>query len=178
MSKLWMYHLSEPAGVIVDSEQVDQLKSEGWVNSPALLDLPKQSEKVKIDLDQAKNARPEDLVGMVRSMGFTVLTDVELEVMKNKASFTATPLTIESFSDEELINEAERRGLKSAEDDHEQSKENELQLLQDMFNEEPESLTISELVTLGNDKFKLGLRSNMKEATLIEKINVAMNGAD
>ena len=87
-----------------------------------------------------------------------------------KAKINQKTPSIADYTDQELIAEAERRGLK---DDGEES--DLIESLIEQFNEEPESLVIDELVMLGNEKFKLGLRSNMKEATLIEKIQAAMN---
>lgn len=174
MSKLWMYHAKCPKGEIVNLSQAEQLEQDGWVKSPALLDLPKEDNAAKMDADQIERARPEDLVGLVKTMGFKVLSEVEFEAEMNKAKFSAVPVTIESFSDEELIAEAERRGLKQSTEDGGDL----LQELLSQFDEDPESLTKAEHVALGNGLYSLGLRENMKEDTLIEKIKAAMNGAE
>lgn len=173
MSKLWMYHANCPKGEIVNLSQAEQLEQDGWVKSPALLDLPKEDNAAKMDADQIERARPEDLVGLVKTMGFKVLSEVEFEAEMNKAKFSAVPVTIESFSDEELIAEAERRGLKDSGDPT-----SSVDVLLNQFNEDPESLTKAEHVVLGNSLYSLGLRENMKEDTLIEKIKAAMNGAE
>jgi len=173
MSKLWMYHANCPKGEIVNLSQAEQLEQDGWVKSPALLDLPKEDNAAKMDADQIERARPEDLVGLVKTMGFKVLSEVEFEAEMNKAKFSAVPVTIESFSDEELIAEAERRGLKDS-----GGSTASVDDLLNQFNEDPESLTKAEHVELGNTLYSLGLRENMKEATLIEKINAAINEAD
>ncbi len=107
-------------------------------------------------------------------MGFKVLSEVEFEAEINKAKFSAVPVTIESFSDEDLIAEAERRGLK----DSGVESEGAIEALQETFDENPTDLTKDELVMLGNGKFQLGLRSNMKEETLIAKITEALNEAE
>ncbi|CAM0050167.1 hypothetical protein VPHD478_0007 [Vibrio phage D478] len=169
MSKLWMYHANCPKGEIVNLSQAEQLEQDGWVKSPALLDLPKEDNAAKMDADQIERARPEDLVGLVKTMGFKVLSEVEFEAEMNKAKFSAVPVTIESFSDEELIAEAERRGLKNSGGD------DLMQELLSQFEEDPESLSKAELVALGNTLYSLGLRENMKEETLIDKIKAAMN---
>lgn len=174
MSKLWMYHANCPKGEIVNLSQADQLEKDGWVKSPALLDLPKEDYAAKMDADQIERARPEDLVGLVKTMGFKVLSEVEFEAEMNKAKFSAAPVTIESFSDEELIAEAERRGLKDSGGESEGA----IEALQETFDENPTDLTKDELVMLGNGKFQLGLRSNMKEETLIAKITEVLNEAD
>lgn len=174
MSKLWMYHANCPKGEIVNLSQAEQLEQDGWVKSPALLDLPKEDNAAKMDADQIERARPEDLVGLVKTMGFKVLSEVEFEAEMNKAKFSAVPVTIESFSDEELIAEAERRGLKDSGGESEGA----IEALQETFDENPTDLTKDELVMLGNGKFQLGLRSNMKEETLIAKITEALNGAE
>ncbi len=174
MSKLWMYHANCPKGEIVNLSQAEQLEQDGWVKSPALLDLPKKDNAAKMDADQIERARPEDLVGLVKTMGFKVLSEVEFEAEINKAKFSAVPVTIESFSDEDLIAEAERRGLK----DSGVESEGAIEALQETFDENPTDLTKDELVMLGNGKFQLGLRSNMKEETLIAKITEALNEAE
>lgn len=174
MSKLWMYHANCPKGEIVNLSQAEQLEQDGWVKSPALLDLPKEDNSAKMDADQIERARPEDLVGLVKTMGFKVLSEVEFEAEMNKAKFSAVPVTIESFSDEELIAEAERRGLKDSCGESEGA----IEALQETFDENPTDLTKDELVMLGNGKFQLGLRSNMKEETLIAKITEALNEAE
>ncbi len=179
MSKLWMYHANCPKGEIVNLSQAEQLEQDGWVKSPALLDLPKEDNAAKMDADQIERARPEDLVGLVKTMGFKVLSEVEFEAEMNKAKFSAVPVTIESFSDGELIAEAERRGLKdSGGESEDQEGEHDLDVLYAQFEENPESLTKAEHVVLGNSLYSLGLRENMKEDTLIEKIKAAMNGAE
>jgi hypothetical protein len=163
--KVWMYHKNTPHGEIFDSNAVDlaELNDLGWVNTPANLAIKKE---VSVTVDQAKEANPETLIELVKSLGFIVMTEQQFDAEVNKLSFSQKSL--ESFSDAELIAEAESRGLKESSDadDH-------LSLLE-RFGVEPAALTIPELVELGNDKFKLGLRSNMKEATLIEKILAAM----
>jgi hypothetical protein len=80
---------------------------------------------------------------------------------------------MDNFSDEDLIAEAERRGLKKAPEN-----ETELDALQERFDNDPKELIKDELVKLGNDKFKLGLRSNFNEDTLISKIAEAMKGEE
>ncbi len=174
MSKLWMYHANCPKGEIVNLSQAEQLEQDGWVKSPALLNLPKEDNSAKMDADQIERARPEDLVGLVKTMGFKVLSEVEFEAEMNKAKFSAVPVTIESFSDDELIAEAERRGLKDSGGESEGA----IEALQETFDENPTDLTKDELVMLGNGKFQLGLRSNMKEETLIAKITEALNEAE
>jgi len=172
MSKLWMYHANVPKGEIVSLSQAEQLEQDGWVKSPALLDLPKEDNAPKLDADQIERARPEDLVGLVKTMGFKVMSEIEFESQMTKAKLSAVPVIIESFSDDELIAEAERRGLKEskqAEGGHD------LDALCAQFEENPESLTKAEHVFLGNALYSLGLRENMKENTLIEKIKAAMN---
>ena len=170
MSKVFLFHQTLPQGQIFDSSEVEEMQEKGWVDTPTKLDLPKEEPKTGMTEEQAADARPEDLISLITSMGFKVLTDEQLEAELAKAKINQATSSIEDYTDQELIAEAERRGLK---DDGEDS--GLIETLIEQFNEEPESLVIDELVTLGNEKFKLGLRSNMKEATLIEKIKAAMN---
>jgi hypothetical protein len=106
----------------------------------------------------------------------------------------AAAIDMDNFSDEDIIKEAERRGLKKSEEpknlDHlidsgagsadgvDSRHEAELDVLQNRFNKEPKELIKDELVKLGNDKFKLGLRSSFNEDTLISKITEAMKGEE
>lgn len=152
-----------------DSEEFKAMLDKGWVESPAKLDLP-PSMDTGLSMEQVKNASPDDLKKLVESYGFIVVTPEQLKAEAVKMA--AVALDVSNFSDEDLIAEAERRGLKQSD-----IVADELNELTDQFNEDPESLNKDELVALGNNGFKLGLRSNMKEATLIEKIKEAMNEA-
>ena len=160
-----MFHMDCPKGKSFSVGQVDQLIEEGWVDSPAKLDLPEE-QKVRASVEQVQEADPQTLVNLTKALGFKVLTDIEFQIEVNKAKPAAFDIT--SVTDDELIAEAERRGLKNSTSDS-------IELLQEQFDEEPTELTKDELVMLGNEKFKLGLRSNMKEDTLIEKIKAAMD---
>lgn len=150
-----------------ESEEYKAMLEKGWFDSPAHLDLPPEND-TGIPEEQAKNASPDDLKKLVESYGFIVVTPEQLKAEAVKMANVA--LDIENFSDEDLIAEAERRGLKQSD----QSAE-ELNDLIDRFNEDPKALNKDELVALGNNGFTLGLRSNMKEDTLIEKITAALN---
>lgn len=174
-------------------EQLEAKLEDGWFDTPAHLDLPEDSD-TGIDQEQAKNARPEDLVELVKSYGFIVLTPEQLKAEANKMAEAAfnpanlsdemleeelkrrieedgfVALNLESISDETLIAEAERRGLKQSDQGAE-----ELNALIDRFQEDPKDLNKDELVALGNNGYSLGLRSNMKEDTLIAKITEALN---
>lgn len=102
-------------------------------------------------------------------------------------------IELEFVHDNQIMAEAARRELIESPDSFETSEVQEHESaepkepseepenigdLLNQFNEDPESLTIPELIVLGNTKFKLGLRTNMKEATLIEKINAALNDSE
>lgn len=144
----------------VTKEEEEKLLEEGWVDTPTRLDLPEEMH-TGVTVEQAKEADPTTLVNLVKSYGFMVLTPEQLKAEAVKMASVA--LDISKFSDEALIAEAEKRGLKEPEITEEDD-------LLFRFKKEPESLTKEELVKLGNESFKLGLRSNMKEETLIEKI--------
>ena len=149
-----------------DSEEFKQKLAEGWVTTPAKLDLPKEM-NTGVTTEQAAEAHPEDLKKLLESYGFIVVTPEQLKAEATKMADVA--MDIENFSDDDIIKEAERRGLKdSGGDDY-------LQELLSQFDDNPESLTKSEHVALGNGMFSLGLRENMKEDTLIEKITTAMS---
>lgn len=154
------------------SEEYKAMLENGWVDTPAKLDLPEEM-NTGVKVEDAKNARPEDLKGLLESYGFIVLTPEQLKAEAVKMADVA--MDIGNFSDEDLIAEAERRGLKESASTNEG--DDLIQELLSQFNEDPESLTKAEHVALGNGLYSLGLRENMKEETLIEKIKTAMNEA-
>jgi hypothetical protein len=157
------------------SEEYQAMLEKGWVDTPAKLELPEEM-NTGVKIEDAKNARPEDLIGIIQSYGFLVLTPEQLKAEAVKMADVA--LDIGNFSDEDLIAEAERRGLKESNQGNsgDVGSMTELEELRDKFNEDPESLTKAEHVELGNSLYSLGLRENMKEDTLIAKIKAAMNG--
>lgn len=209
---IYLFSQDNPTGEIfkfVGGKESDEFKAmleNGYYESPAQLDLPEK--EIELTTEQVQAMRPEDLKAMLESYGFIVMTPEQLKAEVNK--LVDTHIDIKDFSDEAIIAEAERRGLKegdssnddelpdlesedkepdgteglinttdfSAEQLKEVSKSNEpskIETLLTEFSEEPESLNKDELVFLGNEKFKLGLRSNMLESTLIAKINEALN---
>ncbi len=181
---IYLFHADCPKGEMFkfkggeDSPEYKAMIEKGWVDSPARLDLPEDND-TGIPMEKAENATPEQLVGLVKSYGFIVLTQEQLKAEAVKMSNVA--LDIENFADSDIIAEAERRGLKEPAPSIEEADiiegiSEDLDALSAQFDEEPESLTIDELVMLGNTIYKLGLRSNMKEKTLIDKINEAKSG--
>jgi len=154
-----------------ESAQYKQMLEDGWVTTPAKLDLP-QEMKTGVTVEQASEAHPEDLKKLLESYGFIVLTPEQLKAEAVKMADIA--MDIENFSNEDLIAEAERRGLKDSGGESDGA----IEALQETFDENPTDLTKDELVMLGNGKFQLGLRSNMKEETLIAKITEALNEAE
>lgn len=215
---VYLFNQENPKGEMfsLTQEQLEQKLKEGWYDSPAKLNLPKDG-KVGVTVEQAEDARPEHLKKILEGIGFIVLTPEQLKAEANKmadVAFDPRNLTdetlieelkhratedlmakfdLEFISDEEIMSEAVRRELIEVSDESEQSEVQDLageevaeqeeptegiDELLNKFNEEPESLTVPELIVLGNTKFKLGLRTNMKEATLIEKINTALNDSE
>lgn len=158
-----------------ESDKYKKMLEDGWVTTPAKLDLP-QEMKTGVTVEQASEAHPEDLKKLLESYGFIVLTPEQLKAEAVKMAEVA--MDIENFSNEDLIAEAERRGLKESKQAEGQEGEHDLDVLYAQFEENPESLTKAEHVVLGNSLYSLGLRENMKEDTLIEKIKAAMNGAE
>lgn len=173
------------------SDEYKELLEKGWVDTPARLKLPKEM-NTGILADEAVNADPQLLIKILEEIGFFVLSQEQLEAEANKMA--AAAIDMDNFSDEDIIKEAERRGLKKSEEpknlDHlidsgagsadgvDSRHEAELDVLQNRFNKEPKELIKDELVKLGNDKFKLGLRSSFNEDTLISKITEAMKGEE
>lgn len=174
--KVFLFHEDTPKGEIfsfVDgkhSPEYEQKINEGWVDTPAMLKLP-ESNDTGLTLEQVDNARPEDIVKLCESYGFIVMTPEQLKAEANKLIDTVIDLA--DFTDEALIEEAERRGLKESATEDEEGQDS-FALIEEQFLSDPKSLTKAELVVFGNEQYKLGLRENMKEYTLIEKIKEAM----
>ena len=150
-------------------EQLEAKLEDGWFDTPERLDLPEDND-TGITEEQASNARPEDLVKLVESYGFIVLTPDQLKAEANKmaeAAFNPANLT-----DETIIEEAERRGLKQSDEGAD-----ELNALLDRFNEDPKSLNKEEHIILGKS-LGVTLRSNFGEDTMIAKITEALNEAE
>jgi len=190
---IYLFNDENPRGLMMNltEEQIEQHKEDGWLDSPESLKLPEK--ETGVTMEQANDASPDVLVGLVKSYGFIVLTPEQLKAEANKMAAVALDITkfdesalieelksrigadgfvalnLEDVSDESLIGEAERRGLKES-----GLKADELNALLDRFNEDPEGMNKDELVAFGNNGYKLGLRSNMKEDTLIAKIKEAI----
>ena len=166
---IYLFNEENPRGQMFNltEEEIEQYQGDGWQDSPEGLKLP-EAEDTGLTEEQVSNARPEDLVKLVESYGFIVMTPEQLKAEANKMASTVLDLT--KFDDSEIIAEAERRGLKQSD-----VMADELNALLDRFTANPESLNKDELVALGNNGYSLGLRSNMKEETLIAKINEALS---
>ena len=122
---------------------------------------------------------PQSLVAMVKSMGYEVFTPDMLQAEINKA--LSVPIDVNMVPDHLIESEYKLRFINTVAAMSAEPSENveaSIDELQDQFNEEPEALIIDQLVTLGNVKYKLGLRSNMKEATLIVKIKEAQKASN
>ena len=169
-SSIYLFNEENPRGEMfnLSPEEIEQHLEDGWLDSPEGLNLP-ESDDTGLTTDQVENARPEDLVKLVESYGFVVLTPEQLKAEANKMAETVLDLT--KFDDDEIIAEAERRGLKEK-----NVVAVDITELLERFAENPEGLNKDELVALGNNGYSLGLRSNMKEETLIAKINEQLNG--
>jgi hypothetical protein len=150
-----------------ESDQYQEMLENGWVDTPARLNLPKESD-VGITIDQAKNADPADLIKLIESFGFFVLTPEQLKAEAVKMASIA--LDISKFSNEEFIAEADRRGLKEQD-----GGEDSVASIFRTFEENPKSLTKEELKAFGNDSYALSLTMNHSEQTMIDKITEAMN---
>ena len=143
-SKMFLFHQDEPEGRMfkVDfvAEHEETLRADGWVDTPALLDLPPK--EPEITKEQAENMAPDALVGMVKSLGFMVMTPEEFEgkVMQKVAE------------KQEFADEVDGRSIG------------------EIFDEDAPSLTKDQLVEFGNETYDLGLKKTMSEATMIEKI--------
>lgn len=166
---------------------VEQKLEEGWVDTPARLKLPENGDiETGITEESVKEASAQDIVKACEAMGFIVLTPEQMKAEAVKMAEIA--FNAENLRDETVIAEFERRfgndkveviDHEDVQDEETEQAENEpedfsVKLLA-QFNEKPEALNKDELLVLGNGKFDLGLRSNMKEATMIARITAALN---
>lgn len=177
---IYLFNKENPKGQMLpltESELKEKL-DDGWFDSPSKLNLP-SNDDTGVSLEQAQSANPSDLVKLVESFGFIVLTPEQLKAEAVKMADVA--FDVQNLSDEMLIQEAERRGLKEQSENQNAPTDSGEVLEHEFlaqFKADPESLNIDELVKLGNDLFKLSLRTNMLEATLIAKIQAALNEAE
>ena len=189
-----MFHEDCPKGKIFMSNECEALEEDGWVDTPSRLNLPEDN-TTDFTEEQVEKMQPKELITILEGYGFLVMTQEQLQAQANQMVAGALDIgrdelkiehlpdediihevhrrklddgKVESMSDEELMTEVEARGImasdKTAEND-----------LQHRFDEDPTSLNKDELIALGNNVYSLGLRSNFKEDTLIEKITDAMN---
>ena len=168
---IYLFSEETPMGEMFNltDDEVEAKLEDGWLTSPKDLDIPE--EEPVISMEDAKNANPQDIIELVKSMGFMVVTPDQLKAEANKMA--SVVLDIEKFSDEALIAEAERRGLK---DSDEGPTDTEGEPLINRFIQSPTDLTKEELVTLGAE-YKLGLRMNFSEQTMIDKITEAIEAS-
>lgn len=178
---VFMYHMDCPKGQLFKPAQVDQLVQAGWVDTPAKLDLPVQETKPPPELsqEQIERARPGDLVGLVKGMGYKVMTPIEYEAMTHKAQAgNNSGFALADYTNAEIIAEAEKRGLKE-QDPHVQAEEGPEQgtgtlgQLAEQFKADPHSLVVDELVLLGNQQYGLDLKDSLQAKTLISRISKA-----
>ncbi len=58
---------------------------DGWVDTPAKLDLP-EVEAVNPTVEDIERVEPQELVSMVKALGFMVLTEIEFMAEVSKAA--------------------------------------------------------------------------------------------
>lgn len=176
MSKVFLYNAENPKGQIFDADYVErheaELEEAGWVDTPEGL-VTEEPVENRINLDDLKESTPEDLVSKVKEMGYHVLNDIELEQMKAELAGPDTA-GLSHIPDEELLLEIEERGLFKVEGNQGADVLNDLF---DRFQEKPTDLNKEELIMLGKG-YDLKLNMNMKEETMINHINGAINGGD
>lgn len=184
---IYLFSKEKPKGEIFkflggkESEEYKAMLENGYFESPAQLNLPK--EEVALTTEQVERMRPEDLKAMLESYGFIVLTPEQLKAEVNK--LVDTHIDITEFTDEALIAEAERRGLKEGGDTVDNGGESEeldtdqmintTDIDQDedllaKFKADPKTLTKEEHIILGK-QLGVTLRINFGEDTMINKIN-------
>lgn len=187
---IYLFSQEKPKGEIFkfvggrESEEYKAMLEKGWFITPAQLDLPE--EDLELTTEQVQKMRPEDLKAMLESYGFIVLTPEQLTAEVNK--LVDVHIDIKDFTDEALIAEAERRGLKEGGEVIDDGIEEELDTDQMInttaiddkedllakFKTDAKSLTKEEHIILGKT-LGLSLRINFGEDTMIAKINEVLN---
>ena len=186
---IYLFHEDKPTGEIFkfiggsDSEEYEAMLEKGWVTTPTKLNLPKNDD-VGITVEQAENANPTHLKLMLEKIGFIVMTPDQMKAEINK--LVDVHIDIKDFTDEALIAEAERRGLKDGGEPFEEGEEldesegfintsaiDDDEDLKAKFINDPKSLTKEEHIILGK-QLGVSLRINFGEDTCIEKINEAL----
>jgi hypothetical protein len=156
-----------------DSVEYKKMLEEGWVDTPARLNLPKEMD-TGITEDIAVNADPQRLINILEDYGFIVLTQEQLKAQAVKMAMTA--IDMENFSDEEIIKEAERRGIKDSDDansDQDDIVDDDDPDLLGKFITDKSSLSSEEKIALGKE-LGISLRSNWSDEVMNEKINEAL----
>ena len=149
------------------SEEIEQYKEDGWLDSPATLDAPEEAMQ-GMDAEELETATPDQIVAKVEAMGFIVMSPEQLKAEANKMA--STVLDIEKFEDEVIFAEFNKRtGTKPA-------------LVPDLKPVDPllnrfladhNDLTDDELVELGSE-YKLGLRLSFSREVMCSKIHEAI----
>lgn len=161
-----------------ESEEYKKMLDDGWVDTPAKLDLPKNMD-TGLTKDDVEKADPQHLKSILENYGFIVVTPEQMKAEATKMAMVA--IDIENFSDDDIIAEAERRGLKESvviepefseivDDDEASDLETEAEILLGKFKQDPKSLTKDEHIVLGRS-VGAHLRSNWSEDVMIEKIS-------
>lgn len=169
MSKVFLFHKDFPQGKMFDANQAeanfDDMVEDGWVDTPAKLDLPKPKPKLA-SVDAVKEAQPQELVAMVKALGYMVLTEVEFmaEVSKSAHQLHIDAKAAEENLAAEIKAESEKPSASISEEDEK---------LISQFHEDAFSLTKPELIQVGK-MFDVRLTMNHNEATMVEKIEEAI----
>ena len=182
--RIYLFSKENPKGEIFSfingrySDEYKAMLENGYFASPAQLNLPK--EDIELTTEQVQKMRPEDLKAMLESYGFIVLTPEQLKAEANK--LIDAVIDIKDFTDEALLEEAVRRGLKDGERVEEELDTDQMinttaiddkEDLLAKFKANAKSLTKEEHIILGKT-LGLSLRINFGEDTMITKIQEAL----
>ena len=150
------------------SEEIEQYKEDGWLDSPATLDIPEEAMQ-GMDAEELEAATPDQIIEKVEAMGFIVMSPEQLKAEANKMA--STVLDIGKFEDEVIFAEFNKRtGTKPAlVPDLKKSPD----ALINRFLADHSDLTDDELVELGSE-YKLGLRLNFSREVMCSKIHEAI----
>lgn len=161
--QIYLFHKDKPAGQLFDREYADsnfeQLIDDGWVDSPASLEI--DADTPVITKEQSQNIGPDELIGLVKHLGYVVMTPVEFDAALEKAKNSAYDelLPVNSPAPEPTVdNTPVAEPYNPA----------------DLWKSGPEKMTKEELVEYGK-RLNLNVTRSMNESTLIEKIQAVLS---
>jgi len=163
--KVFLFHEDAPEGQIFKQDYVranfSQLELDGW------RDTPKDFKKTApiIEVKKAENASPEQLIDMVKSMGFVVMTPEQFQAAKVIAIHDAATTRGQIGDSVDAINDATPT---------QEPAPKEINELLATFEENPQWLLKEELIQIANEVYSVtDVKKFHTKISIIEKIQTA-----